>query len=539
MKKRDNSLSLPFSVFPCGVQGEMYVSIVIGTTPLKALIDTGSGGLLTIQNVPGSPGPTYKRRPQVATITTGNIPLGLECSLQCTADNNSACFFSQDSSTSCALQFGTGSVNYNPVLEAIQFGSLTHPAFYIALADTEQDFPFPIPCIMGVSHYKYADNSPLGSLCKKTVPGRILINQATTMFQIFQHLGGGNCLVDTQTLRMAYGPRDKTVSFAVPPPPTTTVLPVPLVSSMFPFYAVELTAFQVGALSIRLPTKQVLILDSGTSSGGSLAPVLYDALLHNVGRYTNGLTGLAINGGTVQGVPANKLGLFPPVSFTWGSYTHVLQPDVYMVPQTCDDKEHFINIFSRGDSDSGNVSIVGNMVFQNLVFTFDLLHDVVYTESSLPVMPTIDVTYPSPARDKLPLTMTESISRGESVTLPAPKVRLGVPHAVFKKINFTVDSSSTEGGQLSYKAALTNNQCCVYNETTQKIVNLHTFEDNNNNNTAANAANAAGGTTSPPPSTTTVWTARNITLLTLTGILLSLCVWRLIVLFKFKKGKAV
>lgn len=497
-----STLSLPLTLEPCGTQGEFYAPITIGTTRLHALIDTGSGALLTVQKVRNKT--TYKRRPQVATLTLPNIPLGLNCSLQCTDQNNSACFFSQDKS--CELHFGTGNIDYVPVLEEIQLGSLKHPAFYLALADTEQDFPFPIPCIMGVSHYKYSDDSPLGSLCAKGKHG-VLINQTTTMFQLFQHLGGGNCLVDTQTLRVAYDDKDHSVSFAVPLPPTSTPK-VPMITSMLPFYAVSLTEFQVGAVIKKFTKPQIVILDSGTSSGGSLAPEVYDFLASVLVRYTNGLSGLSINDAQVQGVSKDKLGLFPPLAFTWGSFQHVLEPATYMVPDSCKADALVVNAFSRG---SDNISVVGNVVFQRLALTFDLLHDQVYFER-LSGPTGIDRNYPSPAAPSgkgVAQTMAASLQAGESEALPAPPVRRGIPEAVIQKMAAAPVNIDVFG------AALADNKCCLFSEKTRQKKDVGSFDGSKND-----IKNSLPSGTSP-------WSTRNMVLLSLVAVVLALALWAL------------
>jgi hypothetical protein len=507
------------TLFPCGVQGEFYCPITIGTTEIKALIDTGSGALLAVQNVPNVV--TYKKRPQVQELTTANIPLSLSCSLKCTDQSNSACFFAQDKV--CELHFGTGDLHYSPVLEKVAVGSMTHNAFFVALADSEENFPFPIGCIMGISHYKYSDDSPLGSLCANSNHA-VMINQATTTFQIFQHLGGGNCLIDTQTIRLAYGTKDKSLSFSVPPP---LVSHVPMVTSMLPFYAVELTAFQVGSVKVPLTQKQVFILDSGTSSGGSLAPEVYDALGSTLVRYTNGLSGLSINDAKVQGVQKEKLSLFPPISFTWGTFEHVMQPEVYMVPETCG-KPNLINIFSRGD---GNVSILGNICFQQLALTFELLHDRVYFESLVQPVPTIDRNYPSPANAPgTGLTMAESIGAGESVELPAPKVRLGIPHAVIKKL--AAAQPDFNAPLNSFSTVPVNNQCCLYNEDSKKNTDVKTLG-------LGDALVNAALLNAPLPGTL-VWSPRNIALVSLIVVCTGLWIWRLYRLVVFvKKTKKV
>ena len=506
-------LSVPLSLFPCGVQGEFYAPLTIGNTQVKALIDTGSGALLTVQNV--SNVVTYKKRPQVQVLTTANIPLGLNCSLQCTSQKNSACFFSQDKV--CELHFGTGDLHYEPVLESVQFGNMTHSAFYMALADSEENFPFPIGTILGISHYKYSDDSPLGSLCS-TSNHAVLINQNTVMFQILQHLGGGNCLIDTQTIRLAYGSKDKSLSIAVPPP---SVPHVPMNTSMLPFYAVEVTGFQVGSVKVQFKQQQVMILDSGTSSGGSLAPEIYDALGSILVRYTNGLSGLSINDAKVQGVHQDKLGLFPPISFTWGSFTHVLQPNTYMIPETCG-QPNLINVFSKGD---GNVSILGNVCFQELALTFDLLHDRVYFESLVQPVPTIDQNYPSPG--KAPgqgLTMAQSISQGESVLLPAPKTRLGIPHAVIKKLAASQPNFNVKINNFSTTPA--NNQCCLFDEKSKKNTDIKTLD----------MVEAAA---TSPTTTPSVWSVRNIVLLSLLTVLTALWIWRLTRFVVFIKKQKV
>ena len=497
-----STLSLPIVLKPCGTQGELYAPITIGTTQLQALIDTGSSALLTVQNVGHMT--TYKRRPQVATLTLPNIPLGLNCSLQCTDQPNSACFFSQDKT--CELHFGTGDLNYVPVLEAIQLGSMKHPAFFLALADTEENFPFPIPCIMGVAHYKYSDDSPLGSLCAKGKHG-VLINQTTVMFQLFQHLGGGNCLVDTQTLRLAYDNRDHSVSFAVPLP-ADPIPRVPMITSMLPFYAVSLTGFQVGAVTKQFSSPQIVILDSGTSSGGSLAPEVYDFLASVLVRYTNGLSGLSINDAQVQGVPKDKLGLFPPIAFTWGPFKHVIEPSTYMVADDCKSGTSLVNAFSRG---SDNISVVGNVVFQHLAITFDLLHDQVYFEHlSGPV--DIDKNYPSPAAPSgkgVAQTMAASLQAGESVVLSAPKVRSGIPKTVIQKMAAAPINIDVFG------SALVNNQCCLFSEKTQQKKEVGSFAGDKS------ITQTQGGLNTGP------WSTRNIVLLTLVGALLALGLWAL------------
>lgn len=508
------SLSLPLTLEPCGVQGELYAPITIGTTQLKALVDTGSGALIAVQDIPNTV--TYKKRPQVSEVSIPNIPLGLNCSLQCTSQKHNNCFFSQDSA--CELYFGTGDLRYTPVLESIQLGSLQHPAFYLALALIEQDFPFPIACIMGISHYKYSDDSPLGSLCKSSQHS-VMINQNCVMFQLFQHLGGGNCLIDTQTIRLAMGSKDESVSFAVPVPQN---LPsVPMVTSMLPFYAVLLSGFQVGAVKVPLAKQQVIILDSGTSSGGSLAPELYDALASTLTRYTNGLTGLSIDNAQVQGVKADKLGLFPPIAFTWGAFTHVIPPETYMIAETCGSKTNklinLINIFSRG---TDNVTILGNVCFKQLAMTFDLLHDKVYFESLEKPAPTIDVNYPSPASGKS-LTMAESVQQGESVVLPAPKVRLGIPHAVIKKMASAQQSVVLN----SFGAALKDNQCCLFDYKKNQQSNISSFQPTD------------GATTASTAPASTVWSDRNITLAALVCLLLPLWVYALVKLVVLLKKR--
>lgn len=490
------SLSLPLQLYPCGPQGEFYTTITIGTTNLQAIVDTGSGVLLAIQNVPHVT--TYKKRPQVSTLTTTNIPLGLNCSLQCTNEKHSACFFPQESR--CELQFGTGDVKYNPVLESVHMGSLQHPAFYIALADTEQNFPFPIACLWGISHYKYSTSSPLGSLCSSSGSSNqeVLINQATTTFQLFQHLGGGNCLVDTQTIRLAYSDKDKSVSFAVPIPPPS-VPHVPMITSMLPFYAVTLSTVQVGSVRKQFNKPQIVILDSGTSSGGSLAPEVYDFLASTISQYTNGLSGLSINDSQVQAVHQDKLGLFPPIAFTWTNYTHVIEPSTYMIPETCG-HPNLINAFSRG---SDNISILGNVCFQNLGITFNLLHDRVYFEH-LGGVPLIDDNYPSPANKVVTTTMTESVHLGESSVVPAPQIRVGIPRAVIQKMASIPVNINVFG------AALTNNQCCLFNEATQSKKNIGSF-------TLENGA----------PDNDSVWSGRNIALLSLLVAALAVGLWAL------------
>lgn len=509
-----SSLSVPLSLFPCGVQGEFYAPLTVGNTQVKALIDTGSGALLTVQNVPNVV--TYKKRPQVQELTTSNIPLGLNCSLQCTSQKNSACFFSQDKV--CELHFGTGDLHYEPVLESIKLGDMTHSAFYIALAYSEENFPFPIGTILGISHYKYSDDSPLGSLCS-TSNHAVLINQNTATFQIFQHLGGGNCLIDTQTIRLAYGSKDKTLTFSVPPPP---VPHVPMNTSMLPFYAVEVTGFQVGSVKVQFKQQQVMILDSGTSSGGSLAPEIYDALGSLLTRYTNGLSGLSINDAKVQGVHQDKLGLFPPISFTWGSFTHVLQPSTYMIPETCG-QPNLINVFSKGD---GNVSILGNVCFQELALTFELLHDRVYFESLVQPAPTIDPNYPSPG--KAPgqgLTMAESISQGESVLLPAPKTRLGIPHAVIKKLAAAQPDFNVKIN--SFSTTFANSKCCLFDEKSKKNTDIKTLDM---------VEAATSGSTS---GATSIWSVRNIVLLSFLTVLTALWIWRLTRFVVFIKKQKV
>jgi hypothetical protein len=498
------TLSLTLTLSPCGTQGELYVPITIGNTSLKALVDTGSGALLTVQNVPNNV--TYKRRPQVNTLTLPNIPLGLNCALQCTDQPNSACFFSQDKA--CELHFGTGDLSYNPILESVQLGSMKHPAFYIALADTEENFPFPIACIMGISHYKYSDDSPLGSLCAKGKHG-VLINQTTVMFQLFQHLGGGNCLVDTQTIRLAYDDKDRSVSFAVPIP--SSAPHVPMVTTMLPFYAVTLTSLQVGAVTHQFSSPQIVILDSGTSSGGSLAPEVYDSLANTLVRYTNGLSGLSINDAQVQGVSPDKLGLFPPIAFTWGQFTHVMEPATYMIAENCG-KPNLINVFSRG---TDNVSVLGNVALQHLAITFDLLKDRVYFER-LSGPEGIDRNYPSPAAPLAPGktalgAMTASVQAGESVNLPAPKVRRGIPQAVISKMAATPLNIDVFG------SALVDNQCCLYNAATAKKQDVGSF--------------AGGGSTSVDGATTSTngpWSTRNIVLLVIVSIVLAASVWALV-----------
>jgi hypothetical protein len=494
------TLSLPLTLYPCGTQGELYVPITIGTTVIKALVDTGSGALLTVQDVANTV--TYKKRPQVSNFILPNIPLGLNCSLQCTDQDNSSCFFSQDKA--CELHFGTGDLTYTPILESIQLGSLTHPAFYIALAETEENFPFPIACIIGISHYKYSDNSPLGSLCAKGKHGS-LINQTSTMFQLFQHLGGGNCLIDPQTIRIAYDDKDHSVSFAVPIP--KTVPHVPMVTSMLPFYSVMLTSFQVGAVKKQFTSPQIVILDSGTSSGGSLAPEVYDFLAATLVRYTNGLSGLSINDAQVQGVSSDKLTQFPPLAFIWGTFTHVLEPSSYMIEETCG-KPNFINVFSRG---SDNISVLGNVCFQHLAITLDLLHDNVYFDR-MSGPKEIDINYPSPMAaptDKtVSILMAASLRNGESVALPAPKVRRGIPEVVIKKMAASAPNINVFG------SALVNNQCCLYDESKGKIKEVASF-----------TGPISQDVTSALP--TVIWSTRNIVLLSLIGIVLAIAVWAL------------
>lgn len=496
------TLSVPLTLYPCGVQGELYAPIVIGTTSLKALIDTGSGGLLTVQNVPNTV--TYKKRPQVSILTLPNLPLGLNCSLECTDQKNSACFFSQD--TTCELHFGTGDLNYSPVLESISLGSVQHPAFYMALADTEQNFPFPIACILGISHYKYSDDSPLGSLCTNRASSHgILINQTTTTFQLFQHLGGGNCLIDVQTIRLASSADDSTLSFAVPLP--KQVVPVPMITNMFPFYAVTLTAFQVGAVKKVFSSPQVVILDSGTSSGGSLAPEVYDFLSSVLVRYTNGLSGLSINDSKVQGVAPDKLSRFPPVAFTWGTFQHVMPPTSYMIAETCG-KPDLINVFSRG---SDNISVLGNICFQQLAITFDLFHDNVYFER-LGGPAGIDVNYPSPAAAPgAGKTMAESLQAGESVSLPAPLVRMGIPRTVIKKMA----STPLERDPNVFGSALVNSQCCLYDVGTQQKTDVGSLSVD---------TPSSGGATTP---TTTMWSDRNIAVFSVVVAVLGVGLWAL------------
>lgn len=494
-----STLSLPLTLYPCGVQGELYAPIVIGTTSLKALIDTGSGGLLTVQNVPNTV--TYKKRPQVNTITLPNIPLGLNCSLQCTDQNNSACFFSQDKT--CELHFGTGDLTYSPVLESITLGSVQHPAFFMALADSEQNFPFPIACIMGISHYKYADDSPLGSLCSKNSTAHgVLINQTTTTFQLFQHLGGGNCLIDTQTIRIASDNKDTTLSFAVPVP--THVPKVPMITNMFPFYAITLNDFQVGAVKKEFTTTQVVILDSGTSSGGSLAPEVYDFFASVLVRYTNGLSGLSINDAQVQGVNPDKLSAFPPIAFTWGGFQHVMSPTMYMISETCG-KPNFINVFSRG---TDNISVLGNVCFQQLAITFDLLHDEVYFER-LGGPGVIDVNYPSPPASGVSMTMADSLQAGDSVSLPAPLVRVGIPGTVVKKMASTPLTNPNVFG-----TELAGNQCCLYDVGTQK-------------NTDVGSLSVDVPAKPAKMSQPALWSDRNIVVLSLAVIVLVIGLWAL------------
>ena len=515
-----STLSIPLSLFPCGVQGELYSPITIGTTQIKALMDTGSGALIAVQNIPNTK--TYKKRAQVQVIDVPNIPLQLNCSLGCTNEKHNACFFSQD--PGCELHFGTGDLRYQPVYESVSVGTLNIPAFYLALADTEENFPFPIPCIMGIAHYKYADDSPLGSLCSKS-EHNVLINRNTVVFQIFQQLGGGNCLVDNQTIRLAMGDKDETLSFALPPPKAPYV---PMVTSMLPFYAVYLTGFQVGAVKVPFPAgqKQVVILDSGTSSGGSLAPAVYDALGSALVRYTNGLSGMSINDAQVQGVNQNKLGLFPPIAFTFGSegseggtFTHVLSPDTYLIPDTCG-KPNLINIFSRG---SDNLSILGNVCFKQLAITFELLHDRVYFESLQTPAPVIDPNYPSPAAapsgKSLERAMAASLQQGESVALPAPKVRQGVPHAVIQKLAAAQQSAVLT----TFGAELVNNQCCLYDPVSKTNKNVSNFGVANNADTS---------------NTNNAWaTPRNIVLLSLLALAFSGAVAAIIKFVLLKKKR--
>jgi hypothetical protein len=292
-----------------------------------------------------------------------------------------------------------------------------------------------------------------------------------------------------------------------------------MITNMLPFYAVALTEFQIGAVKVSLQQQQVVILDSGTSSGGSLAPELYDALASALTRYTNGLSGLSINDAKVQGVHKNKLGMFPPIAFTFGSFKHVMQPETYMIEETCG-QPNLINIFSKGD---GNVTILGNVCFKNLALTFELLNDQVYFESLVQPAPTIDINYPSPASAK-GLTMSESLTQGDSVELPAPKVRLGIPHAVIKKLASSQVSFSVP--IQNFSTTPINNQCCLYDVNRKQETNVKAFD--------VQDLNVA--ITSAPP---IMWTTRNIVLGVLLLVLTSLWIWRLARLVVFiKKQKA-
>lgn len=296
--------------------------------------------------------------------------------------------------------------------------------------------------------------------------------------------------MDTQTIRLAMGSKDETLTFAVPPPKTSSVS---MVTSMLPFYAVYLSGFQVGAVKVPFKQQQVVILDSGTSSGGSLAPEVYDALASALTRYTNGLSGMSINDAQVQGVNQDKLGMFPPIAFTFGQFTHVIPPETYMIPDTCG-KPNLINIFSRG---SDNLSILGNVCFKDLAITFELLHDQVYFESLKTPAPVIDPNYPSPAAGPgkgATQAMSASLEQGESVALPAPKVRQGVPHAVIKKLAAAQQSAVLN----TFGAELKNNQCCLYDPVSKANKNVSNF-----------------GTINPQQGSSTsvtLWSPRNIAL---------------------------
>lgn len=505
------SVSTSIHLYPEGVQGELYTTLTIGDVKVSALIDTGSGGLLTIEDVPHVV--TYKKRPQVTTVTNVNTPLGLTCSLECTEQTLSPCFFPTDKT--CELHFGTGDVMYNPVLESIALGSLQHPAFFMALAKTEENFPFPIACILGISHYKYADDSPLGSLCQSSKGHQVFINSNTTTFQLFQHLGGGNCLVDRQTIRLAYGPGDSTLSFGVPVPNSPNSVKVPMVLTMFPFYAVKLTAFQVGAVKVPLSKPFVFILDSGTSSGGTLAPEVHDALAAALQRYTNGLTGLSINDAKVQAVPRNKLYLFPPIAFTFGGFTHVLQPDTYMLPTdttSSTSPNSLINVFSKGDDD---VSIVGNVVFKNLALTFDLLQDEVHFESLIQPTPAIDPGYPSPGPATQAHTMSDSLLQGESVEVAKPVVRYGLPHGALRQKQFVVvDNLPT-----SFGAALKDNKCCLFDSVSKQNKAVQSLTP------VLIKGNDVEGAKVTTPVNQNVWSTRNIVMLVAIGVMLALLIW--------------
>jgi hypothetical protein len=189
-----------------------------------------------------------------------------------------------------------------------------------------------------------------------------------------------------------------------------------------------------------------------------------------------------------------------------------------MISETCG-KPNLINVFSKGDS---NVSILGNVCFQELSMTFELLHDRVYFESLVKPVPTIDINYPSPASQR-GMTMSESISQGESVVLPAPKTRLGIPHAVIKKLKASQPNFSIQITNFSTTPA--NNQCCLFDEKSKKTTNVQKLD----------MADATLQTTT----TTSVWSVRNIVLLSLLVVMTALWIWRLARFVVFIKKQKV
>jgi len=503
-----------------GVLGELYVQLALGTPPqaLWALADSGSVVCATFPApaLAGAPEserppwlrPVYDARASSSVLLTPppNVPRTLSCQhhTQCSSSTSTSTCAAPETVGVCQLSFGTGNLYYAPRADALTVGSTTLPRFYVAQGTAQDSFPLPLSALFGFSHYKYAFNNPLGPLCSEAGKAgnssggtrETLINPAASTYNLFAALGKDGCMCASQRITLdTYGAPDGTVHAALtvnaPPEASGTPHAEPLAQGMLPFYAIPLTAVQVGSITMSL-TNNIVILDHGTSGGGAWSPAVTALIADTLARYTGGLTGLPLNASQTQGVYVKDLAAFPPIALHFGRYVHVLQPADYMIPAPASTSAStLLHIFTstteRAPRGNVQLSIAGNLALKNLRLTFDLRRDVVellpLNAAGNPTRNTaalLDV-YPSPAPTSAAASMKASISSGASLSLPHPPERIGIAPRLLRRMQAQSYAAAFAVGSGQFAAAeaptdaTTSQDCCLYDpirNTFQRGVSL-------------------------------------------------------------------
>jgi hypothetical protein len=461
---------------PCSpfLMGELFIKLGVGldeagnSTTTWSLLDTGSGVTVAFsKECTDETGQTclsggsswtsqgaYSSMSTQAAEVLPNLPLTLNCTYvlpeECgSGDGSRTGVYIRDDKF--ILNFGTGWLKYSPqenvlLLAAKPTGLLVN-CMYFAVGSSRGSFPLQIPAILGVSHFKYSPGSGLGPLCPDQPV--MLLNTASSMHRILSSIGGGECLPENQAFSIATFTDTSGViqgELTLCPIRPLSDIVLDMVPGTLPFYTLRLLQIRVGSL-VSVLSRHLVILDTGTSGGGSWSYEFGQILGRDIARYTGGATGMGADVGDDDSLSQTVLDLseFPPIALMLGSggktFEIVLYPEEYMVhigsnPDKKSGGMGRVNAFqaaqippaiSPGSDTKSVISVAGNLVLNNMRITYDLFSDSIafgcLDSSGKTVTPrAIESTYPDPP----PLGTLRSSRQGlgevgATVRVPPPR----------------------------------------------------------------------------------------------------------------------